>query len=112
MSELIKEVNELVTDIEVGLDQYATGTLLIWFYDNGTTEAEFEIETFGRAACPADVKNYLFGSKLDKPEGFQVWRELNYLASNSFDHDDVIKEVELREFEDPDYDVITIDSLG
>lgn len=103
MSDLIKEVNEHVTDIEIAIDQFATGTLLISFYDDGSTEAEFEIETFGRAVCPADVKAYLFGSKLDRPEGFQVWRELNYAASNGFDHDEVIKEVELREFEETDF---------
>jgi len=112
MSELIREVNEHVTDIELGEEQFASGTLLISFYDDGHVNAEFEIETFGRAVCPADVKAYLFGSKLNKPQGTEVWRELNYAASNGFDHDEVIREVELREFDGPHYDQITIASLN
>lgn len=104
MRDLIREVNELVEDIEIGnKGQCAVGYLWIGFYDDGSVETDFEIEKFGDATR-CQVSN---GSTK------QVWRELSSLASGSFDHDEIVKEVELREFNiDENYDKITIASLG
>jgi len=107
MRDLIREVNELVEDIEIGnKGQCAVGYLWIGFYDDGSVETDFEIEKFGDATCPERLSYHDGSTK-------QVWRELSSLASGSFDHDEIVKEVELREFNiDENYDKITIASLG
>jgi hypothetical protein len=95
MRDLIKEVNELVEDIEIG-NETASGSLWIGFYDDGTIDTEFETHKLGNAVCP---ERLAYHSELVR----QPWIEINQLVSDSFDHDEIVREVELREFEETDF---------
>ena len=94
MRDLIREVNEIVESEVLG--QSFKGSLWIGFYDDGSVDTEWETHVLHGAIRP---ERLAYHSDVAK----SAWYAIDTMVSESLDHDEVVREVGLREFEETDF---------